>query len=94
MRFNLDLLVFCVALLGVNAQEVDGCPKLNIACLDIINSSQCIEGLILGKTPPTKADMEKCLDYEGASSKLPPAQRVRLDIANTQCCGRIIARKR
>jgi hypothetical protein len=75
-----NLLGFCVTLLGANAEFAefqDGCPKGNIACLDIINSSQCLEQLVIGNsTPATAAAMVACIDTEASSSKLPGATKV------------------
>lgn len=76
MRF-INLLVFCFALLGINAQLKDGCPKNNVACLDIINSSQCLEELVIGNnTPATAAAMINCIDTDASSSNLPGATKV------------------
>jgi hypothetical protein len=55
----------------------DGCPKDEIACLDVINSSQCIEQLIIEKqAPATKEALVKCIETEGSASTLPGAARV------------------
>jgi hypothetical protein len=53
MRLIINLLALCLALAGVRGQVKDGCPKDNIACLDIINSSQCIEQLIIEHDSPS-----------------------------------------
>ena len=56
----------------------DLCPKGDYACLDIINSSQCLEQVIVEKLSPlTKENMIKCVDTEGVASSLPGAQKVR-----------------
>lgn len=56
----------------------DACPKDEYACLDIINSSQCLAQVAIQKTPPlTRENMIKCIDYEGVASTLSPAQKVR-----------------
>ncbi|CAG8978559.1 hypothetical protein HYALB_00012433 [Hymenoscyphus albidus] len=50
----------------------DGCPKNEVACLDVMNSSQCIEQLILeGSAPVTKEALVKCVVNEGSASDLP-----------------------
>jgi hypothetical protein len=78
MRFDINLGYLCLALAGVRAQAVqDQCPKNEIACLDIINSSQCIEQLVVEKQAPlTKDAMIKCVEYEGTASNLPGAAKV------------------
>lgn len=80
MRFEINWLVLCAMVLGVNAQSVqDGCPKGEYACLDVINSSQCIEQLILEHLAPvTKDALVKCVEFEGMSSNLPGATKVSL----------------
>jgi len=81
MRLILKLL--CLALLGmtvsVTAQTVvvDGCPKNELACHDIMNSSQCIEQLILENSAPlTKENLVKCVEHEGTASTLPGGTKV------------------
>lgn len=61
-----------------NAQTIqDGCPKEDIACLDVINSSQCLEELIIEHDAPiTKDAMIKCVDTEGASSNMTGSAKV------------------
>ena len=67
----------CTAV-GTAAQStVDGCPKDEIACLDIINSSQCLEQVVLEKqSPVTKEALIKCVEYNGTASHLPGATKV------------------
>jgi hypothetical protein len=62
---RLNILALCFALAGANAQTlVDGCPKGNYDCLDVINSSQCLEQLIIEKNAPlTQANMAKCVEF-------------------------------
>ncbi len=78
MHFGINLLCLCLALLGVDAQVTqDKCPKTEYACLDVINSSQCIEQIILEHTAPvTKDALVKCVDTEGSASNLPGATKV------------------
>ncbi len=78
MRVGTFLRSFCLAHAGVNAQAVqDGCPKNEIACLDVMNASQCIEQLVIEHfAPVTKAAMVKCLETEGAASNLPASAKV------------------
>ncbi|KAK4213400.1 hypothetical protein QBC37DRAFT_400589 [Rhypophila decipiens] len=74
-KLNLGLLFALVAI--VNAQAaVDKCPKDEIACLDIINSSQCIANVIIdGRPPLTKANLAMCVEHEGTASSLPGAEK-------------------
>ncbi|KUJ15834.1 uncharacterized protein LY89DRAFT_670375 [Mollisia scopiformis] len=80
MRFRIDLFALYLTLAVVHAQNqtvVDGCPKENYACLDVINSSQCIEELVIEKDAAiTKDALEKCVDTEGAASNLTGAAKV------------------
>jgi len=72
------LLALCLgfALCVSAAPTEDKCPKLNLACLDVINSSQCIEMLVLGNRNVTRDAMVKCVDTEGAASGLPGSTKV------------------
>jgi hypothetical protein len=73
-------LALAVALFGlaVTTAGQDLCPKDEYACLDIINSSQCLAQLVLQKMSPlTKENMVKCVETEGVASSLPGAQKVR-----------------
>ncbi|KAF2729402.1 hypothetical protein EJ04DRAFT_589061 [Polyplosphaeria fusca] len=57
----------------------DGCPKDDYACLDVINSSQCIAQLVLDHPANvTKEAMVKCVEYEGTATNLPGATKVRV----------------
>jgi hypothetical protein len=59
-------------------QTRDGCPKDNYACIDVINSSQCIEQLVIEKlAPATKEALAKCVEYEGTATSMPGAAKVR-----------------
>jgi len=82
MRFGIELLALYLWLVGVNAQDrQDECPKNDYACLDVINSSQCIEQLVLEHLAPlTKDAMVKCVEYEGVASSLPGATKVSLEV--------------
>ena len=61
----------------VIAADKDLCPKDEYACLDIINSSQCLAQLVIQKTAPlSRENMIKCIDYEGVASALSPAEKV------------------
>jgi hypothetical protein len=58
----------------------DSCPKDEYACLDVINSSQCIEQLIIEKQAPvTKDALVKCVETEGTASSLPGAVKVSIE---------------
>jgi hypothetical protein len=65
----------------VKAQVKDGCPKNEIACLDIINSSQCIEQLIFDHPSNiTKDGLIQCVVTPGVSSSdLPGGTKVRME---------------
>lgn len=57
--------------------EQDLCPKNEYACLDVINSSQCLAQVVIQKLSPlTKENMIKCIEYAGVASSRPPAQKV------------------
>jgi hypothetical protein len=59
-------------------QTRDGCPKDDYACIDVINSSQCIEQLVIEKlAPATKEALAKCVEYEGTATNIPGAAKVR-----------------
>lgn len=69
-------LITLTSVLAVSAEQ-DLCPKNEYACLDIINSSQCLAQIVLQKTAPlTKENLVKCIDYEGVASTLSPEQKV------------------
>lgn len=82
MRLKVSLLALCFALVGVNTQTVqDKCPKNDYACLDVINSSQCLEQLVIEHlSPVTKESMVKCVEYEGTATNMPGASKVSLTI--------------
>ena len=77
MRFSTSLLAF-FAVIVANAQIKDGCPKNQVACLDIINSSQCIEQVIIEHQQNlTRENLVNCVDTPGVSSSdLPGATKV------------------
>lgn len=57
--------------------QINGCPSTDLACHDIMNSSQCIEQLVLESSGPvTKEAMVKCVEHEGTASNLPGAVKV------------------
>ncbi|PMD30267.1 hypothetical protein L207DRAFT_538148 [Hyaloscypha variabilis F] len=76
MPFRTNLLLFFV-LSSANAQIKDGCPKDQVACLDIINSSQCIEQVIIEhQQNVTRENLINCIDIPGvSSSNLPGATK-------------------
>jgi hypothetical protein len=56
----------------------DACPKAEYACIDVINSSQCLAQLVLQKlAPATREALAKCVEYEGAVTQIPGAAKVR-----------------
>jgi len=68
----------CVALAaGTNAQETkpEGCPTTELACHDIMNSSQCIANAVDSQQAPTKAALVACVEHEGTASSLPGAAK-------------------
>ncbi len=77
MRLRFDpLAIFCLSLQLVAAQ-INDCQTTDLACHDIMNSSQCIEQVILEKTDPvTKEALVKCVEHEGTASNLPGAVKV------------------
>lgn len=77
MRFGIHFLALSFALVA-NAQAAqDPCPKDEYACLDVINSSQCIEQLVIERqAPATKEALIKCVEYEGTATNLPGAVKV------------------
>lgn len=89
MRFGFELFALYFALVGANAEAVqDACPKTEYACLDVINSSQCIEQLILEKQAPvTREAMIKCVEYEGTVTTIPGATKVSLGMHTSQHFG-------
>lgn len=78
MRFEPYILSLCFVVASAAAQNItDGCPKGSLACMDVINSSQCIEQIIIEKRSPVTADaLVKCVVFEGASSNLTGAGKV------------------
>lgn len=78
MQLSFNLLILSFTLMSVSTQSVqDGCPKNEYACLDVINSSQCIEQLVIEKlAPATKEALVKCVEYEGTITRLPGASKV------------------
>ena len=76
MHYSSFAIIALASALVIKAEQ-DLCPKDEYACLDIINSSQCLAQIVLQKTAPlTKENLVKCIDYEGVASTLPPAQKV------------------
>jgi hypothetical protein len=81
-------LALVVTLFGLTltAAGQDLCPKDEYACLDIINSSQCLAQLVIQKTSPlTRENMVKCVETEGVASSLPGAQKVRYSPSRDSC---------
>ncbi|KAK0667060.1 hypothetical protein QBC41DRAFT_211646, partial [Cercophora samala] len=53
------------------------CPDSELACHDVMNSSQCIAALILDNPQRvTKNALIQCVEHEGTASSLPGAQKV------------------
>lgn len=69
------LVALFILVATVAAQDL--CPKDEYACLDTINSSQCLAQLVIQQMSPlTKENMVKCVETEGVASSLPGAQKV------------------
>ena len=70
-------LLFATPTVIAQDQTHDGCPKDEYACLDVINSSQCIEQLVIEKlAPATPEALAKCVEYEGTVSRIPGGSKV------------------
>ncbi len=84
MRFKWMLGSIFFLLTAITAQETEAeerCPQTDLACHDIMNSSQCIANVVIeARTPPTKEAFIKCVEHEGTASNLPGAQKVSLGI--------------
>ena len=80
MRVKFNILAVLLLNIRYAIAQVNGCPTSDLACHDIMNSSQCIAQLITdgSKTAITKEAMVKCVEYEGTASSLPGAVKVRL----------------
>jgi hypothetical protein len=78
MRLCFDLLSLFALSIHHAAAQINDCQTTDLACHDIMNSSQCIEQVILEKTDPvTKEALVKCVEHEGTASNLPGAVKVR-----------------
>jgi hypothetical protein len=79
MKWVLDVLIFCFAIIGVGAHPFkDDCPKDELACQDVINSSQCIAQIVIDHMKPlSKENLIKCLESDEPASDLPGATKVR-----------------
>lgn len=78
MKFPVFAVFLCVAaMVAAQNQTRDGCPKDEYACIDVMNSSQCLEQLVIEKlAPATKEALVKCVEYEGTATKIPGASKV------------------
>lgn len=77
---NLLAPLFLLALTTAqNTTVVDLCPKGDYACLDVINSSQCLEQLVIeSQAPVTKESMAKCVVFDESAVDLPGDVKVSL----------------
>ena len=85
--YQLSIMIFTTVALSIlfaagsvtaQNQTRDGCPKDEYACIDIINSSQCISQLVIQQlSPVTKEALVKCIEYEGTVTTMPGASKVR-----------------
>ncbi|KAF2649880.1 hypothetical protein K491DRAFT_683468 [Lophiostoma macrostomum CBS 122681] len=95
MRLIIQLLAVCLAINSAWSQDVndgcptclsevkDGCPKDEYACLDVINSSQCLGQLIEDTSKVSADSLVKCVVYNGTASSLPGGTKVRNNIRAT-----------
>jgi hypothetical protein len=75
MRITSTCMGVLLGVRGVMADEVDQCSDTELACHDIMNSSQCIAQVALNE-PVSKEAMIKCVEHEGTASNLPGAAKV------------------
>ncbi|KAK4176040.1 hypothetical protein QBC36DRAFT_14717 [Triangularia setosa] len=52
------------------------CPDSELACHDVMNSSQCIASILDNPREATKDALIQCVEHEGTASNLPGAQKV------------------
>ncbi|OAL47432.1 hypothetical protein IQ07DRAFT_589643 [Pyrenochaeta sp. DS3sAY3a] len=79
ITFPLSLLLLLLLTPSTLAQTTpaDGCPKDEYACIDVMNSSQCIEQLVIEKLAPvTKEALAKCVEYTGTVTNIPGASKL------------------
>ncbi|KAK4443542.1 hypothetical protein QBC34DRAFT_310823 [Podospora aff. communis PSN243] len=79
MHVVLLLWRLCLFFVAAAAQEaqVDGCPKNEVACHDVMNGSQCLAQVVMDNRPPLSAEaLAKCVEHEGTASNLPGATKV------------------
>ncbi|KAK5654886.1 hypothetical protein OQA88_6924 [Cercophora sp. LCS_1] len=84
MLFAIRLLALCLALVGVNAQAAEKCSAKDLACHDIMNSSQCIAQVVDNKARLTKEALIKCVEHEGTASPLSGAAKLMITILPVQ----------
>ncbi|KAK0649730.1 hypothetical protein B0T16DRAFT_389725 [Cercophora newfieldiana] len=73
MRYIAILWRLCLLFAVANAQgnAVDGCPKNEVACHDVMNGSQCLAQIVNDNNPPISAQaLAKCVQHEGTASNL------------------------
>jgi len=80
MRIIAHLLYVPVCLTAslVKAQALDGCPKNEHACLDVINSSYCLQSNVAAAAAAEV--LAQCVSYDGAASSLPGSVKVSLTV--------------
>ncbi|KAK4163746.1 hypothetical protein QBC43DRAFT_354195 [Cladorrhinum sp. PSN259] len=76
MRLTTVTLSVCFALVA-SAQDAkqDPCPTTELACHDIMNSSQCIANVVDNKAANPKEALIQCVEHEGTASTLPGAAK-------------------
>ncbi|KAK3990818.1 hypothetical protein QBC44DRAFT_368794 [Cladorrhinum sp. PSN332] len=72
------LLFWLTVVVGARPQDSqqDGCPNTELACHDIMNSSQCIANVVDNRVANPKEALIKCVEHEGTASNLPGAAKV------------------
>ncbi|KAK4228094.1 hypothetical protein QBC38DRAFT_362703 [Podospora fimiseda] len=67
-----------LALVGATRQNTqqNGCPSTELACHDIMNSSQCIANVVDNRVRNAKEALIECVEHEGTASNLPGAAKV------------------
>jgi hypothetical protein len=74
MHCKTYLLVLCLALVGVQAEEK--CPTTEYACHDVIDSSRCLMETLLNPGGGNATTIAQCVEYAGSMSDLPGATKV------------------
>ncbi|KAK4221359.1 hypothetical protein QBC38DRAFT_377270 [Podospora fimiseda] len=78
MRPTLQAFLTLLTLAGATTQnsQQDGCPGTELACHDIMNSSQCIANVVDNRVGNPREALIECVVHEGTASNLPGASKV------------------